>query len=127
MHKNFDIFLISCKFDIAFDNDFKTHKETGYCYNNHDVTKIKSYLLYWIEYYKLQGHSFCNIDKMIIKTIFDKCNMTYKEYMKQPMHAMERRLNFVIDRHRQLINALDGSKNHPLIRKYSHIRSQCFD
>ena len=75
-YQKFDIFLISCEFDIAFDNDFKTHKETGYCYNIDDVTKIKSYLLHWIDYYKLQGHSFCNIDEMIIKTIFDKCNMT---------------------------------------------------
>ena len=44
--------------------------------------------------------------------------------MKQPMHAIERRLNFVIDRHPQLINAMDRSKIHPLIRKYSHIRAQ---
>ena len=43
--------------------------------------------------------------------------MTYKEYMKQPMHAIERRLNFIIVRHPQLIKALDRSKNHPLIRK----------
>ena len=61
---------------------------------------------------------------MIIKTIFDKFKMTYKEDMKQPMHAIERRLNFVIGRHLQLINVLDRSKNHPLIRKYSQIRTQ---
>ena len=64
---------------MVFDNILKTHIETGYCLNIDDITKIKSLSLYWIEYYKIQGHSFCNIDKMIIKTIFDKCNMTYKE------------------------------------------------
>ena len=61
---------------------------------------------------------------MIIKTIFDKCTLTYKEYTKQPMHAIETKLNFVVDRHPQLINALDGSKSHLLIMKYSHIRTQ---
>ena len=58
---------------------------------------------------------------MIIKTISDECNITYKPYIGQPMQMVERRLNFVIDRRPQLINALDRSKNHPLIRKYSHI------
>ena len=37
------------------------------------------------------------------------------------MQMVKRRLNFVIDRCPQLINALDRSKNHPLIRKHSHI------
>ena len=67
---------------------------------------------------------FCNIDKMIIKTISDNCNITYKHYINQPMQMIERRLNFVIGRSPQLINVLDRSKNHPLIRKSSHIRAQ---
>ena len=54
---------------------------------------------------------------MIIKTIGDKCNMTHKHYINQPMQMIERRLNFVIHRHPQLINPLDRTKNHPLIRK----------
>ena len=40
------------------------------------------------------------------------------------MQMVEGRLNFVIDRRLQLINAFDRTKNHPLIRKYSHIRAQ---
>ena len=57
---------------------------------------------------------------MIIKFIFDECNITYKHYIKKPMHMVERRLNFVVNRDPQLINSLNRSKNHPLIRKYSH-------
>ena len=105
----------------------KNIKRTSYCYNYDDITKIKSYFSYWIDYYKLQGYGFCNIYEMIIKTIGDKCNMTHKHYITQPIQMIERRVNFVIDRRSQLINALDRTKNHLLIRKFSHIRAQRFD
>ena len=52
-NKKFNIFFINCEFNLVFDNNFKIHIETNYCYNIDDITKIKSYLLYWIDYYKL--------------------------------------------------------------------------
>ena len=47
--------------------------------------------------------------------------MSYKYYINQPMSMLERRINFIIARNPRLINSLDRTKNHPLIRKYSHI------
>ena len=47
--------------------------------------------------------------------------MTYKHYINQPMSMCERRLNLIIAKNPHLINSIDRSKNHPLIRKYSHI------
>ena len=122
-NKKFNIYFINCEFNLVFDNSFKVHIETNYCYNNDDITKIKGYLLYCIEYYKLQGYGFCNINEMIIKTISDKYNITYKYYNVEPMQMIESGSNFVIDRNPQLLNVLDRSKNHPLIRKFSHIRA----
>ena len=58
---------------------------------------------------------------MIIKTISCMCNMSYKYYINQPMSMLERRINMIIDKNHQLINALDRTKNHPLIRKFSSI------
>ena len=58
---------------------------------------------------------------MIIKTISCMCNMSYKYYINQPMSMLERRINMIIDKNPQLINALDRTKNHPLISKYSSI------
>ena len=58
---------------------------------------------------------------MIINTISCMCNMSYKYYINQPMSMLERRRNMLIAKNPQLINALDRTKNHPLIRKYSHI------
>ena len=58
---------------------------------------------------------------MIIKTVSDRCNMTYKHYLHQPMHMVELKLNMNFAKNPQMINSLDRSKNHPLIRKYSHV------
>ena len=59
-NKKFEIYFINCEFYLVFDNIFKKHIETYYCYNIEDdiISKIKNYLLYWIDYYKLQGYGF---------------------------------------------------------------------
>ena len=80
-NKKFDIYAIKCEFYLVFDNNFKIHKETNDFPNKDDITKIKSHLLYWIEYYKLQGYGLCNINEMIIKTVTDKYYMTRKLYI----------------------------------------------
>ena len=58
---------------------------------------------------------------MIIKNISCMCNMSCKYYINQPMSMLERRINMIIAKNPQLINALDRTKNHLLIRKYSDI------
>ena len=58
---------------------------------------------------------------MIINTISCMCNMNYRYYINQPMSMLERRINFIIDKNPELIKSIDRTKNHPLIRKYSHI------
>ena len=61
---------------------------------------------------------------MIISTTSCICNMSYKHYINQPMSMLERRINFIIARNPQLINSIDRNKNHPLIKKSSHIPFQ---
>ena len=58
---------------------------------------------------------------MIINTTSCMCNMTYNHYINQLMPSVERRINMVIAKNPRLINSSDRNKNHPLIRKYSHI------
>ena len=57
---------------------------------------------------------------MGIKTISDRCNMTYKHYMNQPMQPVELRINMAVATNPELINSLDRNKTHPLIRKFSN-------
>ena len=40
---------------------------------------MKSYLLYWIDYYKLRGYIFYNNNEMVIGTFNDRCTMTYQQ------------------------------------------------
>ena len=116
-NKKFYINAINCDFYVVSDNKFKIFIETYFCLNIDDITKIKSYLLLWIDYCKLQGFGFCKINEMIIQTTSVEPCMTHKNYMEHTMQMIERRLNSVIDRCPQLLNALYRSKNHPLIRK----------
>ena len=62
-----------------------------------------------------------NIKHMIIKTINGRGNMTYDIYMNLPMSMVEKQINFIIAKKPHLINTLDRTKNHPLIRKFSNI------
>ena len=47
---------------------------------------------------------------MIIKTISDRCNMTYENYFKLPMHTIGRNINMNIDKTLQLLNSADRTK-----------------
>ena len=119
-NKKFDFYYIDCQFEILFENNYTANIEINYHYNT-DYINIKSYLLFYIDSCELAGYKFKNINHMIIKTISCMCNMSYKYYINQPMSMLERRINMIIAKSPQLIKLLDRNKNHPLIRKYSHI------
>ena len=79
-NEKFNFYLISCKLIIKFDDNFTENIETNYFYNT-DIINIKRNLLYNIynfipRIYK--PSNVCNITHMILKTINDRCNMTYK-------------------------------------------------
>ena len=113
-NKKFDVYSIKCDFYFVFNDDFKIHIETCYAHNKDDLTKIKAFLLSWIEHLKFEGYSFCHNNETIIKTITDIHWMTYKTYMQKPMPMVERRFNYVFHKCPYLIRALDRNK-------YSHI------
>ena len=119
-NKKIDFYYIDFEFEILFENNYTANIEINYHYNT-DYINIKSYLLFYIDSCEINGYKFDNINHMTIKTITCKCNMSYKHYINQPMSMLERRINMIIAKNPRLINALDRTKNHPLIRKYSHI------
>ena len=119
-NKKLDFYFIDCEFEIQFDNNYTANIKINYHYNT-DYINIKSYLLFYSDGCEINGYKFKNINHMIIKTISCKCNMSYKHYTNYPMSMLERRINFIIAKNPKLINSLDRNKNHPLIRKYSHI------
>ena len=82
---------------------------------------IKSDLLCYIDYFISRGFEFCHINYITFDSINDRCNMTYKHYVNQPLPAPELRLNMIIAKNPELINSLDRNKKYPLFRKDSHI------
>ena len=119
-NKKIDFYYIDCGFEKLFENNYTANIEIIYHYNT-DYINIKSYLLFYIDSSEINGYKFENINHMIIITISCKCNMSYKYYINQPMSMLERRINMLIAKNPRLINAINRTKNHPLIRKYSHI------
>ena len=124
LNKKFDFYLFSCKLIIELDNNLTEKIKTNYFYNT-NINDIKRNLLYNIynsipRIFKNPYNS-CNIKQMIVKTIDGKCNMTYEHYMNQPMSMVERQIIFNNAKNPELLNTLDRTKNHPLIRKNSKV------
>ena len=114
------MYLINCEFKLEFNDNYTPHIKTMYADNTHNFN-MKSYLLYWIDYFMLRGYTFCNTNQMNIKTISGRCNITNKHYLKQPMFMCERKLNINNAKNPYLINSLNRFHNRPLMKKYSHI------
>ena len=112
-NKKFDFYYINCEFQIATDNRL-INIEINF-HHNTDYINIKSYLFFYTESHDIK---LFNINHMNINTISCLCNMTHKYYLNNPVSMLENRINYIINKNPELINALDRNKNHPLIRKY---------
>ena len=85
------------------------------------LINLKRYLLYRIEDFIEKGYIFSHIDEMNISTVNAKTYKTYNNYIKHPMSAVELKINMIIAKNPHLINRLNRTFVHPLIRKYSQI------
>ena len=119
-NEKFDVSLVRCDFIVEFD-DFITNIKTNYLVNKDHIINLKKFLSFDIKCFESKGYKIDNIKQMIIKSLSDRCNMTYEKYINQTMIICERKRNMNIAKNPSLINKLDRNKNHSLIRKYSHI------
>ena len=103
-NKNFDFFInCECEFVIEFDNSFLANIKSN-CFCNTDIINLNIYLSFDIDCFKSGGYKFCNINLMTSYIISDRCNMTYENYINQPMHMCERKINMNNARNPHLIN-----------------------
>ena len=58
---------------------------------------------------------------MIIITKANKIEMSYDFYIRQFMHAVEWKLNGMVNKNESLINKLNRNWRHPSIRKFTHV------
>ena len=94
---------------IEFDNNFIKDLNISYRHNK-EINKINQCLLYCIDVFESKGYKFSNINQMTVKTINDICNITYENYINNPMSMCERRINMNIDKNPELVNSLDRKK-----------------
>ena len=116
-NKKFDFYYINCEFQIEDDNNRLLNIEINF-HHNTDYINLKLYLYSYTESHGIKNFT---INRMVINMISCFCNMSYKYYLLMPMSMLERRMNYIIAKNPDLINCLDRNKNHPFIRKYSHI------
>ena len=106
--------------ELKINNNFIQTLETDY-HSNFELNNMKSFPLSFIDSFTSRGYEFCQINHITIYTMNHRCNITYRYYMKQPMHFLERRLKMVIAKNYHLRNLLDQSHRLCLITRYSHI------
>ena len=58
---------------------------------------------------------------MNFKTITNKMDMSYDFYIKDNMHAVERKIFMLINKNKTIIIKLNFNWRHPSFRKFSHI------
>ena len=102
----FDSYLVKSDFKFVFHKDFKPHIKTDF-YHNATIIDLEGYLLYWIDYFIQRGHIFYHINELNTTSINAKRNTTYNHYIKQPMQAIELKLNIFFARNPNLINSLN--------------------
>ena len=68
------------------------------------------------------GFDFSHISQKNILIVCNETNMIYGFYMKHKMHAVEWKLNQLINKDENLINKLPASWIHPLNRKFKSYR-----
>ena len=117
------LYSIKCDFKLFFNNDFSKpiHVKT-YFYGKTSLILLKKCSIYQIDNFIEKGLKFSHIDEMKIISVNDKMYMTYEYYLKNPMPAVEFKVNMIIIKNLHLKKSLNRSHIHPLIRKYSHIR-----
>ena len=68
-----------------------------------------------------KGYVFKHIAELHIITIANKLGMSYDLYIKHKMHAFDCKLNAIFNKKPNLVNKLNHTDRHSLIRNFSYV------
>ena len=91
--------------------------------NNTTNISWSNYLREAINRLKEEGYHFSQIAEMDIVTLAQKRDMTYDFYLKHNMPALERKLNAMINKDKNLINKFPQIWRHPINMKFNCYRN----
>ena len=120
-NKKSGYYLIKCDFKLIFNNSEFSPHITSNLSDNTTMISWSKVLENVLDDFKNKGYSFEHIAEMNIITIANKLDMSNAFYNKHNMHAIEWKINPIINKNKNLIDKLDRSKCHPPIRKFSHV------
>ena len=120
-NKNFEFYLIFCKWKLHF-SDTIINIKSGRLYNiNRAGFNLRRILISRFEHFERNGLKFSYISEMNIVFITDLTDTTYDHYLKIPKPMIEWTIIKKLANNPKLIKAFNINTSHPLIRKYSHI------
>ena len=107
-------------FFLVFNNSEYSPRVTSKLFDNKTMISWKNFLEKVITDFSNKGYSFNHIAELNVITITKKLNISYDFYLEHNMPAVERKITMIIAGNPHLLNSLNRSHPHPLIRKYSH-------
>ena len=115
--KNYKYYLMKCEFNLVFKNNEHCPYVTSDLYGSETMCSWYIFSENVFNDFRDGGYNFNPIAEMKIITITNKLYLSYDFYNKHNMHAVEWRLNAVINKSKNLIIKLDRNKRHSFIRK----------
>ena len=119
--KNFDFYLIFCKWKLHFSDTIINIKSDRLYNINRAGWNLRRNLMSEIEYFESNGHKFSLISELNIAFITDLTNTTYDHYLKIPKPMIEWTFIKKLSNNPKLMKAFNKNTPHLLIQKYSHI------
>ena len=86
--------------------------------DNKTMSFWENFLVKVVDDFKSKGYNFNQIAELNIITITNKLDMSNDFYIRHNMHAVERKLNAMINKNESLINKLNRNCRHPLIMRF---------
>ena len=121
-NKEYDYYFIKCHFNLVFkDNQYNTYVKSNF-FDNKTIISWQNFLENVFDDFKNKGYNFNHFEEMNLITIANKMDMSYDYYLKHNMHAVEWKMNAMINKNKNLMNKFNRKWGHPLNRK---IESYC--
>ena len=126
-NKKFDSYLMKCEFDVVFNYNQYCPYVTSKLLDNKAMVPWKIFLKRLIDDFKDKGYTFNQIAEILCITKAKKLDMSYDFYIKHNMHAIEGKLNALINKNKSLINKINRDWRNPLNRKFESYRVWLFN
>ena len=101
--KQYDYFPIKCHFKLVVNDNQYSRCVKSNLFDNKTIISWQKFLEKVIDDFKNKGYIFNHIEEVNIITIANIRDMSYDYYLKHNMHAVERKLNAMINKNKNLI------------------------